>query len=37
VRAVKAMRRKTEIPKEVSIVRDILHKEVRFFTDAGRV
>ena len=26
-----------EIPKEISIVRDISNKEVRFFTDPGRV
>jgi DNA-directed RNA polymerase II subunit RPB2 len=31
------MRRKYTIPKEISIVRDIGKREIKFFTDAGRV
>lgn len=31
------MRREIRIPKEVSIVRDIPNKELRFYSDAGRV
>ena len=31
------MRRMYTIPKEISIVRDITRKEIKFFTDAGRV
>ena len=31
------LRRKHEIPKEIAIVRDIQNKEVRFYTDSGRV
>ncbi len=31
------MRRRFDIPKEISIVRDFQNKEIRFFTDAGRV
>lgn len=31
------LRRKFEIPKEIAIVRDIQNKEVRFYTDSGRV
>jgi DNA-directed RNA polymerase II subunit RPB2 len=31
------MRRMYNIPKEISIVRDIGKKEIKFFTDAGRV
>mmetsp|Transcript_13385 Transcript_13385/g.15526 ORF Transcript_13385/g.15526 Transcript_13385/m.15526 type:complete len:469 (+) Transcript_13385:648-2054(+) len=34
---IKQMRRSLLIPKEVSIVRDIPNKEVRFYTDSGRV
>jgi DNA-directed RNA polymerase II subunit RPB2 len=34
---LKKMRRNYEVPKEISIVRDISNKEVRFFTDSGRV
>jgi DNA-directed RNA polymerase II subunit RPB2 len=30
-------RRSHDIPKEIAIVRDIVNKEVRFYTDAGRV
>lgn len=37
VRCIKELRRSMEIPKEVSIVRDIANKEVRFFCDPGRV
>jgi DNA-directed RNA polymerase II subunit RPB2 len=37
VHSIKALRRSLEIPKEISIVRDITNKEVRFFTDSGRV
>jgi hypothetical protein len=37
VREIKKLRRSMEIPKEISIVRDISNKEVRFFTDPGRV
>jgi DNA-directed RNA polymerase II subunit RPB2 len=31
------LRRRFDIPKEISIVRDFQNKEIRFFTDAGRV
>jgi hypothetical protein len=34
---MKDLRRRHEIPSEISIVRDISNKEVRLFTDAGRV
>lgn len=34
---IKQLRRKHEVPKEISIVRDIQNKEIRFFTDSGRV
>jgi DNA-directed RNA polymerase II subunit RPB2 len=37
VSCIKDLRRRCEIPPELSIVRDISNKEVRFFTDAGRV
>lgn len=37
VREIKEMRRSYTIPKEISIVRDINNKEIRFFTDNGRV
>lgn len=37
VRCIQELRRSMEIPKEVSIVRDIANKEVRFFCDPGRV
>ena len=37
VKSIKELRRSLEIPKEISIVRDISNKEVRFFTDSGRV
>lgn len=32
-----SLRRRFDIPKEISIVRDFQNKEIRFFTDAGRV
>lgn len=35
--SIKQLRRSYQIPKEVSIVRDIANKEIRFYTDAGRV
>mmetsp|Transcript_18870 Transcript_18870/g.8796 ORF Transcript_18870/g.8796 Transcript_18870/m.8796 type:complete len:94 (-) Transcript_18870:236-517(-) len=31
------MRRNLDIPKEVSIVRDIASKEIKVYTDSGRV
>ena len=31
------LRRTLEIPKEIAIVRDIQNKELRFYTDSGRV
>lgn len=37
LRSIKELRRTFQIPKEVSIVRDIANKEIRFYTDAGRV
>lgn len=30
-------RRMKKMPEEISIVRDILNKEIRIFTDAGRI
>jgi DNA-directed RNA polymerase II subunit RPB2 len=37
VSKIKEMRRKGILPQEVSIVRDIRTKEIRFLTDSGRV
>lgn len=37
VKNIKDMRRTYTIPKEISIVRDIYTKEIKFFTDSGRV
>ena len=37
VKSIKEMRRTYTIPKEISIVRDIRTKEIKFFTDQGRV
>jgi DNA-directed RNA polymerase II subunit RPB2 len=34
---IKAMRRNLFIPKEISIVRDIQNREIKFYTDQGRV
>lgn len=34
---IKEMRRNMMIPKEISIVRDIQNREIRFYTDLGRV
>lgn len=34
---MKERRRSLKIPKEVSIVRDFVNKEIRFYTDSGRV
>lgn len=36
VDSVKQLRRSLEIPKEISIVKDYISKEIRIFTDAGR-
>jgi DNA-directed RNA polymerase II subunit RPB2 len=33
---LKCARRKGDIPDEVSIVRDILQKEIKIYTDSGR-
>lgn len=37
VRNFRAMRRIGDVPKDLSIVRDIVNKEVKIYTDAGRV
>ena len=37
VQTIKALRRKGDIKEEVSIVRDVRERELRLFTDAGRV
>jgi len=37
VAKIKGLRRSLEIPKEISVIHDIHQKEVRIFTDAGRV
>lgn len=37
VKLIKDMRRSNTIPKEISIVRDIRTKEIKFLTDSGRV
>jgi len=37
VASVLNLRRKMEIPKEIAIVRDIQNRELRFYTDSGRV
>ena len=34
---LKMHRREKKMPEEVSIVRDIVNKEIRIFTDAGRI
>lgn len=34
---LKALRRKKTISHEISIVRDILNKEIKIFSDAGRI
>lgn len=34
---IKGLRRRFDIPKEISIVRDFPNKEIRFYTDSGRV
>ena len=36
VENVKQLRRQLDIPKEISIVKDYISKEIRIFTDAGR-
>lgn len=37
IRNIKKMRRNLLIPKEISIVRDIQNREIKFYTDQGRV
>lgn len=37
IESVLKLRRSLEIPKEIAIVRDIQNKELRFYTDSGRV
>jgi DNA-directed RNA polymerase II subunit RPB2 len=37
VSSIKQLRRNLEIPKEISVVKDYISKEIRIFTDAGRV
>lgn len=37
IRNVREMRRNLFIPKEISIVRDITNREIKFYTDQGRV
>lgn len=37
IRNIKQMRRNLFIPKEISIVRDIPNREIKFYTDQGRV
>lgn len=37
VRTIKKLRRKDDISPEVSVVRDVREKELRLYTDAGRV
>jgi DNA-directed RNA polymerase II subunit RPB2 len=37
VASVLKLRRSLEIPKEIAIVRDIQNRELRFYTDSGRV
>jgi len=37
VRNIRNMKRRLDIPQEVSIVRDIVNKEVKIYTDSGRV
>jgi DNA-directed RNA polymerase II subunit RPB2 len=34
---IKKMRRSYTIPKEISIIRDINTREIKIFTDSGRV
>jgi len=37
IKDIKDMRRSYTIPKEISIFRDLSTKEIKFFTDSGRV
>jgi DNA-directed RNA polymerase II subunit RPB2 len=37
IKSIKEFRRQGQIPTDVSIVRDIANKEIRFFADPGRV
>lgn len=37
VRNIRNMKRRLDIPQEISIVRDIINKEVKIYTDSGRV
>jgi DNA-directed RNA polymerase II subunit RPB2 len=37
VNSVLKLRRSLEIPKEIAIVRDLKNRELRFYTDSGRV
>nr|QIS77014.1 DNA-directed RNA polymerase II subunit [Radulomyces confluens] len=37
VKTIKRLRRRDDIPSEVSVVRDIREKELKLYTDAGRV
>ena len=36
-RSIMKLRRAYQIPKEIAIVRDLMNKEIRFYTDSGRV
>jgi DNA-directed RNA polymerase II subunit RPB2 len=37
VQFLREKRREGNIPKDISIVRDIVNKEIRIFTDGGRL
>ncbi|OQR95634.1 DNA-directed RNA polymerase II [Thraustotheca clavata] len=37
VRTLRSLRRCVDIDAEVSVIRDLMHKELRIYTDAGRV
>lgn len=37
IKTLKNLRRQRKIPEEVSIVRDIINKEIKIYTDAGRI
>jgi DNA-directed RNA polymerase II subunit RPB2 len=37
IRGLRSMRRKLDIPREVSMVRDIINREIKIYTDPGRV
>lgn len=37
IETLRSHRREKKMPEEISIVRDVINKEIRIFTDAGRI